>query len=347
MSESSTNIHCPPIPFGNRWIGPSFPVFVIAEIGINHEGDPDQCARLIEAAAHAGADAVKLQIVNADESYVPGTESHGLFKSAELHENDVIRLFNFAKQLGVELFATCGDLASFEWFNRLSPVAYKISSGLLTHTPLIESIAETGKTILMSTGMADDELIEQAMNTAKEAGAEHIGIFQCTSLYPAPPETLNLSAISYLEEKYQVPAGLSDHSLGTIAAPVAVAAGARMIEKHFSMDSSRPGYDHHISLSPDGFAELVRKIRDVEKMLGSAEKILTESERPQIECFHRCIVARRNIPNNKIITKEDIGVMRVDPKDFGLSPYFYKEILGKTAKRDIMRYTPLKEKDYQ
>lgn len=349
MSVSATNASspCSPIPFGRRHIGLAYPVFIIAEIGINHEGNPDVCREMIEKAIQSGADAIKLTIVKADESYIPASDSFKIFKQAELPESDIEKLFILSRKLGVELFATCGDLTSFEFFSTLSPVAYKISSGLLTHIPLIENTARTGQTMLMSTGMAGDNIIQQAVDTARNSGAAHIGLFQCTSLYPAAPDTLNLSSISILEREYEMPAGFSDHSKGTFAASLAVAAGARMIEKHFSLDSKRSGFDHHISLEPEAFAKMVEQIRQAERIMGSAKARPDNAEAMGGKALYRFIVAKRDIAKHSVIVEEDIGVMRVQPGEGGLPPAYYEKLVGKKAKRNIKRYSLINEKDFR
>ena len=279
MSESIATI-----PFGSRLIGPGEPVVVIAEIGINHEGDIETCARMIEAAAGADADAVKLQTIDADANYVGGTESHGVFNAASLTREETARMLTLARANGLEAFTTAGDTATLEWVTQLNPAAHKISSGLLTHLPLIRVAARTGRTLLMSTGMAEPADIDAAAAAAREAGAQAIGLFQCTSLYPAPPEAINLASIQWLAARYGVPVGFSDHSVGCEAAALSVTAGARMIEKHFTLDPSTPGYDHHISLDPQGFAAMVQRVRAAEAMLGVPEKRLTRDERDNARC---------------------------------------------------------------
>jgi len=334
------------IPFGTRRIGPGLPVVVIAEIGVNHEGDAELCLRMVEAAARSGADAVKLQTVKADECYVPGTESHAIFSRAELAEADTARVFALARELGTEPFTTCGDLASVDFVQTLGPAAWKISSGLLTHLPLIRRLAATGQTLLLSTGMAGLASVDRAVAVAREAGAEHLGVFQCTSIYPAPPESLNLRAIRTLERRYGIPAGLSDHSEGVEAAPLAVAAGACMIEKHFSLDPSRPGFDHRLSLDPAGFARMVAAVRRAEGMLGSGDKVLAGAEQENAARFHRCLVARRDVVAGATLAAEDLAVMRVAPEaGRGLPPEALDQVPGRRAARDIRRFEPIFAKD--
>ena len=338
-------INISPIPFGSRFIGPGFPVLVIAEIGINHEGSTDKCLRMVDAAAEAGADSVKLQIVKAEESYVPGTESHDLFKRAELPHHHIERIFKHAGDLGLEMFATCGDLFSFRLVERLNPAAYKISSGLLTHIPLIESISKTGKTVLMSTGRAAETHIDEAVEAVRHAGGRHVGLFQCTSLYPAPSDSLNLSAIRYFEKKYGVPVGFSDHSLGTLAAMLSVAAGACMIEKHFSLDPGAPGFDHPISLGPAEFREMVEQVRRAQEIMGSAEKRIAPVSLQDSVQLHRFLVAACSLKRGAVLEAEHVAIMRTMTGDRGLPPSALRSVCGRRIRRDIKQYSPITKED--
>jgi sialic acid synthase SpsE len=214
------------IPFGNRKIGDGEPVLVIAEIGINHEGSAETCARMIEAAAAAGADSIKLQTIDADANYVRGTESHRLFSSCGLSREETANMFRLTRDLGMEPFTTVGDLKSLEWIERLDPAGHKISSGLLTTHPIVARAAQTGRTLIISTGLAEIADVEEAVAVARKSGPSPIALLQCTSLYPAPFDSLNLAAIRELAARFSVVAGFSDHSLGVEAAPLAVAAGA-------------------------------------------------------------------------------------------------------------------------
>lgn len=323
--------------FGARRIGQGEPVVVIAEIGVNHEGDVGACARMIEEAARAGADSIKLQTIDADENYVRGTESHSLFSACALSREETAAMFELSRRLGMEPFTTAGDPATLDWVTNLRPAAHKISSGLLTNHPAVRYAARTGLPLLMSTGMAEAGDIDAAVAAAQEAGAEGIGLFQCTSIYPAAPELLNLSAIRWLEQRYGAPAGFSDHSVGVEAAALAVAAGARMIEKHFTLDRSRPSYDHRLSLEPGDFAEMVRRVREAEAMLGRPEKRLTEEERAKARLYHRILVARRQISAGERLDANNVGLKRPLPGTAGLPPSRFDEVLGRSARRTLAR----------
>jgi len=338
MSEGAEIL---PLRFGGRQIGPGCPVVVIAEIGINHEGDAEACARMIEAAARAGADAVKLQTIDADENYVRGTASHAVFGGAGLSPEETARMFDLARGRGLEVFTTAGDFPTVDWVDALGPAGHKISSGLLTNLPLIRHAAAKGRPLLMSTGMAQHGDIDAAVAGAREGGAAGVALFQCTSLYPAPPETLNLAVIAWLERRYAAPAGLSDHSLGTEAAALAVAAGAHLIEKHLSLDPSRPGYDHAVSLDPEGFAEMVRRVRGAEVMMGEAEKHLSAAEGESAARFHRCLVARRDIAAGEAFSARNLGLKRPLPGTTGLAPRHYEALIGRQAARALKADEPV------
>ena len=323
------------LPFGAKKIGPGHPTVIIAEIGINHEGKVEVCARMIEEAAAAHADAIKLQTIDADENYVPGTESHMMFRGSGLDREETAAMFALARRLGMEPLTTAADFATVDWIDALAPAAHKVSSGMLTNSPIVRHIARTGRTMLMSTGMADTEDIERAVAAARAGGAESLALLQCTSLYPCDNEHLNLAAIAWLQRRFRVPAGLSDHTAGTDAAAFAVAAGAHLIEKHFTLDSCRLGFDHRLSLDPRAFAEMVRKVRLAETMLGSPEKRLSQSEKLAARRNHRILVARRAIVRGGVFDRTNVALRRPLPDTLGLPPWRYDDILGLRAARDL------------
>lgn len=326
------------IPFGRRRIGADAPVVVIAEIGINHEGDEAACGRLIESAANAGADAIKLQTVDADRSYAPDTPSHALFARAALSREATARMFAFARGLGIEAFTTAGDPETLAWVDRLDPAAHKISSGLLTHLPLLGAAAKTGRSVLVSTGMAELSDIDEAVGAL--AGAP-LALFQCTSLYPAPPAAINLAAMSALADRYRVPVGLSDHSLGVEGPAFAAAAGARMIEKHFTLDPSRPSFDHQLSLGPAEFARAVELVRLAEAMRGDGAKRLMPGEAETRARARRSIVAIRPIVRGEKIDPSAVAILRTLPGRAGLPPRSLSEVTSSFAARDLSPFEPV------
>lgn len=331
----------PALAFGGRMVGAGHPVVVIAEIGINHEGSVETCARMIEAAAAAGADAIKLQTIDPDENYVVGTESHELFSRAVLSREDTAAMFRLSRDLGMEPFTTAGDRPTIDWVDRLNPAAHKISSGLLTNVPIVRYAARTSRMLVMSTGMAETSDIDEAVATAKGAGTSGICILQCTSIYPCDDVNLNLATIGWLADRYECASGFSDHSLGDLAATLSVAAGARMIEKHMTLDSSRAGYDHHLSLEPHGFAELVRRVRRAEQIMGTREKVLTDQERGAAARFHRILVARRDIKPGEVLDEDNVGTKRPLPGTSGMQPNQLEVVLGSVADRAFRKDEPI------
>jgi len=326
-------------------IGGSAPCFVIAEIGINHGGDEAVCTAMIEAAAKAGADAVKLQTVTPEESYHPETPSYRMFAESQLPEGALARLMAHADGLGIMLFSTPGDFSALAALRAVGVPAIKISSGLLTNTPLIRAAAETGKPLILSTGMAEMSEVETAIATAREGGCEAFAVLQCTSLYPAPTDSLNLRAMTALRDRFQVPVGFSDHHDGALACIAAVAAGASLIEKHFTLDRSAPGADHRISLQPDAFAAMMRDIRSVEAMLGSAAKAPDEAELLLREERHRRLVAARDLAAGETIRPDDVFLMRLPAQQSAIAAGRFGEVLGRTTKVPIARLAGLTEEN--
>jgi len=329
------------IKVGKRKIGNNQPVFVIAEIGINHEGNIKRCAQMIKAAADAGVDAVKLQTIDADANYVKNSESYKIFKGAELNVDETKKMFQLAKSFGVEIFTTVGDFDTLNWVNELEPCAWKISSGLITHIPLIEKMAKFNRPILISTGMSDLNEIKYAVNASIESGKNQIGIFQCTSIYPVNLENIYLSRIGELKRIFNVPIGFSDHSLGSDAAFLSVGAGASMIEKHFTFDKGRKGYDHAISMNKKEMKELVNKVRLAEIMVGNRNVRLEEFQKGKRETYLRCIVAKKNIQKGDFLTEENITIKRPKPGQRGLEPKNYNSIINNKADCDIPIDSPI------
>ena len=302
--------------------------YIIAEIGINHEGDIDICKEMIRASARCGVDAVKLQTINADANYVKGTESYNIFKVSELTREETREAFKFSQGLGLDIFTTAGDVETIDWVDQLNPSHWKVSSGLLTHTPIIEYLASLKRPLLISTGMASQEDIDLAIKSAKLAGNNDISLFQCTSVYPTPVEEINLSTINWLKDKYQCPVGFSDHSLGDDAVFLSIAAGATLIEKHFSLDFSRKGFDHGISLDKKGLKKMVDRVRLAEIMMGIGEKAISKTIDETRGKFLRYIVATQPITIGEKFTNENIGVKRTFPGCIGIEPRRIHEILG-------------------
>lgn len=330
---------------GTRFVGRGAPCFVIAEVGINHGGSEEVAAEMVRAAAAAGADAVKLQTGDADESYAPGTASHAEFKGKELSPEAHVRLRGIAEGLGIVLFSTPADFPSLELCVEAGLPAIKVSSGLLTNTPLLRRCAAAGRPLVVSTGMAGIAEIDAAVETVRESGCEDFALLQCTSLYPAPADTLNLCAMDTLRARYGHPVGYSDHHDGALAAVAATALGAELIEKHFTLDRRIPGADHALSLEPGDFARMVREIRAVEAMRGDGTKQPTREELRLKEERHRCLHTRYDLEAGAVLTEDGIALMRPLPGDVGLPPSAFDEVIGKRLARAVPRARPITHDD--
>lgn len=315
--------------------------YIIAEIGINHEGKFEQCAKMIDAAAKIGVDAVKLQTIDADKNYVVGSESYKVFKESELSREETSKIFKLAKDSGLDILTTSGDIETIEWVEKLNPSSWKISSGLLTHIPIVRHLASLGRPVLISSGMASIEELDSAVEVVRATGNEKISIFQCTSLYPAPFESINLSVINKLKERYGYDIGFSDHTLGSDAAFLSVGAGATLIEKHFSLDPSQPGFDHRISLDVDEFRNMVGRVRLAEKMMGSPKKIVSESLSQVRDKFLRSVVAICPISKGDVFSNKNIGVRRTMPGHNGCEPKYFDSMIGAIAHRDFNVNDPI------
>lgn len=319
-----------------RKIGGDAPAFVVAEIGVNHDGSVDVAHELIAAAAEARADAVKLQILNPDRNYSPAHPSYAIYRQMDLGRDNYARLATYAKELGLAFFAT-PDTASLALVKELGMPLVKVSSGLLTDVNHLKVACSLGVPIVMSTGMSYLDAVMQAVECCRRHGRDEIAVLQCTSLYPSPPDTLNLRAIDTLAVATGAVVGFSDHSRGAVAAVAAIARGAKLIEKHITLDRSRPGPEHHVAADPREFAEFLLAIRSAEAMLGDGAKRPAPGESENAKLFRRCVVAMRDIAAGDRFTTENTGILRPSPGTRGLEPSHYEDVLDLVASQDIPR----------
>jgi N,N'-diacetyllegionaminate synthase len=312
--------------------------FVIAEIGINHLGNFELCKKLILSAAKSQADAVKLQTLDPDESYIKDTLSYKQFKNTQFTMEEMFKLKKIAKKKNLAFFSTPGDFSSLYQLVKLRVDAIKISSGLMTNTPLIKEAAKSGLPIIISLGMGKKNEIINAYEAAIDGGSKKISLLKCTSLYPAPPNTLNLNNISILKKMFNIPIGYSDHTLDDLAAVTSVSLGATILEKHFTIDKKLKGGDNKISMMPDDFSKMVSKIRLIEKMLGNSEIEPNKIEIPERNKRHRFIVAKRDILKNETINIENIAFKRIKkPSKVALLPINFKNVVNKKIKKKIKK----------
>lgn len=336
----------PVCQIGEQLVGVGHPCFIIAEIGVNHEGSLERCMEMVESAARAGANAIKLQTALPEDNYAPDTDAYRQYSAAFLSVEDTGKVFAGARGLGMAAFTTTG-LATLPAIEALRPDAYKVSSGTLSNHPLLEALCGMGRPVLISTGLSDLTEIDEAVRLARAAGADRLSVMQCTSLYPAPPESLNLASIRTLAERYGAIAGFSDHSAGIEASVLAVAAGANIVEKHYSFDSSREGWDHVVSLEEPELCRMVAAIRHAETCMGSADKPLSEAQRALVSQVRRYIVARHDIAAGEMITLGDLLFWRLQEAQDALPATEYKKVIQHRAARAICRYNPLSPLDFE
>lgn len=338
---------------GNRRIGEDNPVFIVAELSGNHLQKFDLAVETITAAKYAGADAIKLQTYTPDTLTINAENEYFIIRHNELWSGKTLyRLYSeaytpwewqpelkkIADKIGIILFSTPFDKTSVDFLEENVKVpAYKISSFEIVDIPLIEYVAKKGRPIIMSTGMASIEEINEAVEAARKAGANEIALLKCTSAYPALPEDMNLRTIPHLAETFQVVVGLSDHTLDTGIPIAAVALGASIIEKHFTLSRRSGGPDASFSLEPDEFKEMVEAIRVVEKALGEVYYGSTNQEERN-KVFRKSIFIVKDIKEGEVLTEEHVRSIR---PGYGLHPKYLKDIIGRKAKRDIKKGTPL------
>jgi N,N'-diacetyllegionaminate synthase len=337
-----------PIEIAGRIVGPGYPCFIIAEAGVNHNGKLNMAKQLVIAAARAGADAVKFQSFKAENvatRKAPKAEyqkqatgsaesQYEMIERLELSAANFAELARHAQKNGIIFLSTPFDKVSADLLDSLGVPAFKIASGELTNFPLIRYVAKKGKPVILSTGMSTLAEIDEALHVIQGEGIKDIILLHCVTAYPAKVEDVNLRAMETLRREFKLPVGLSDHTLGTTVPIAAVALGACVIEKHFTLDRSLPGPDHQASLEPDELKQMIKAIREVEKAMGDGSKMPTKEEKQIQKVARRSIVARVNIPKGTIITEAMLDIKRPGT---GIEPKNISSIVGKRAKRNIER----------
>jgi pseudaminic acid synthase len=333
------------LKINNREIATGYEPYVIAELSANHNGSLERAKLSIKAAKDSGAHAVKFQTYSADTMTIDcdrpdfvikgglwnGYKLYDLYREASTPFEWHKELFSYAAEIGIDCFSTPFDETAFELLEELKAPAYKIASFELTDLPLIKLVASSGKPLLMSTGMASEEEISEAVNTALNAGSNSILLFHCISSYPTDLKQSNLRKIVSLRKIFDVDVGLSDHTLGITAAITSVALGACAIEKHFTLSRSEKSPDSEFSIEPSELKALVEGTRDAWLSLGDASFTRPVTENSSL-AFRRSIYFVRNLKAGEIITRKDIR--RIRP-GFGLPPKFFEEIIGKRTKYDV------------
>jgi pseudaminic acid synthase len=337
---------------GNRRVGDGEPCYIVAELSANHKQSFERAVEIIQAASAAGADAIKLQTYTPDTLTIDCTREWFKIPDSSLWAGKTLydlygeaftpwewhpQLQDIALSLGLDFFSTPFDAAAVEFLEQLHVPAYKVASFEIVDPVLLETIAKTGKPVIMSTGMASLSEIEQAVSILRRYGSQNIALLKCTSAYPAPPTTVNLRTIPHLRVTFDTVVGLSDHTLGSGVAVGAVALGASVIEKHFTLSRSDGTLDAAFSMEPTEFAEMVRSVRQVEQALGHISYERSEEEKKNL-CFRRSLFVVRDVRAGERLTEENVRSIR---PGYGLPPSNLKEVVGKNAARDIERGTPL------
>lgn len=344
MSEASVSI-------AGRPIGPGEPPYIVAELSGNHNGRIERALKLIDAARAAGADAVKLQTYTADTITIdhdgPGFRLEGglwdgrrlyeLYQEAHTPWEWHRQLFAHARAIGIQIFSSPFDPTAVAFLDELAAPAFKIASFELVDIPLIELCAQTGKPLVMSTGLASPQEIAEAVEAAKRAGDGGVILLHCTSAYPAPASDMHLRTLQHLREQHGVVVGLSDHTLGVAASVAAVALGACFIEKHFTLDRAEGGVDSDFSLEPPELERLVKECRDAWEALGTVRYDEVPSEASNRHA-RRSLYVVADVPKGEALTPQNVRSIR---PGFGLPPKHLPEVLNRKASRDLKRGSPL------
>lgn len=337
------------IVIDGKRIGSEYKPYIIAELSANHNGDINNALKTIEEAAKCGADAIKIQSYTPDTMTIDcdkedfqvrgglwdGYSLYDLYKWAHTPFEWHAQLFAKAKEVGITLFSTPFDETALELLESLDAPAYKIASFELTDLPLIKRVAQTGKPMIMSTGMANLDEIEEAIVTARENGCDELVVLHCISAYPAPYEQANLATIPDLANRFDVISGLSDHTLGTVVSVTSIAFGACLIEKHFILDRNDKGADSAFSIEPHELTRLVEETDAAHKAIGVAGYERKPVENSSMK-FRRSLYFVKDIQAGEVISEKHIR--RIRP-GFGLAPKYLDDVIGKFAKEDIQRGT--------
>lgn len=340
------------IKIGNKSISENSPCLIIAEISANHRQDFDISVRTIKAAREAGADAVKLQTFTPDTITINSKKDFFKIKQGtlwdgrtlyELYEEAYMpwewqpKLKEIAKKENLLCFSSVFDKTAVDFLEEINVPAYKIASFEITDIPLIEYIASKGKPMIISTGIAEKEDIEEAINACKKQGNEQIILLKCTSAYPTPLEEVNLETIKDLERRFNVWTGVSDHTIGGTVPIASIALGAKIIEKHFILNKSLRGPDVEFSLSPEEFKKMIEDVRNTEKVLGKVSYELTEKMKKSRE-HSRSLFVVRDMKKDETINEENVRSIR---PGYGIHPKYLNEVIGKKVNKDIDKGTPL------
>jgi N-acetylneuraminate synthase/N,N'-diacetyllegionaminate synthase len=335
------------IKIGRQMVGPEQPTYIIAEAGVNHNGDVGRAKELIDLAAKAGADVVKFQTFFAEnivtrkadrakyqKANMPGVDETQwqMLKKLELDKKAFLQLRKYADSKGILFLSTPYDEDSIDLLFDIGVAAFKVSSAWITNLPFLRHMAKKGLPIIFSRGMSYQDEIEEAIKTLKEAGNDQLILLHCHFNYPTDFKDINLNMIKTIKNEFGLVTGFSDHTPGITAPIAAVALGADVIEKHFTLDKSLPGPDHKASLDPDELKAMIKGIREVEQALGTAKITVTENEAPMREVSRTSLVSTTDIKAGTMITKKMVAIKRPGT---GIRPRHFKDVIGRKTTEDI------------
>ena len=339
------------ININGRMVGDGHPAYIIAEMSANHAGSMERALELIHVAKESGADCVKIQTYTPDTMTIDcgneyfhigkgtweGENLYSLYRKAYTPWEWQAQLRDEAARVGIDFLSTAFDRTSVDFLEELGVRFYKIASFELVDIPLLEYIASRNKPVILSTGMGTIEEITEAVNAIYSTGNRQLALMKCSSAYPAKSEEMNLATIRDLRARFDIPVGLSDHSMGAFSAATAVAMGACIVEKHFCVSRAIENPDSVFSMEPDEFADMVRQVREVEKAMGTVSYGVTAQEESN-SCFRRSLFVVQDVAAGEKLTPDNIRSIR---PAYGLKPKYYRDVLGRTAKCDLRRGTPL------
>lgn len=339
------------VKIGNRYIGDGCPVYMIAEMSANHAGSIERAREIIHAAKESGADCIKVQTYTPDTLTIDCDNEYFQVQNGTWNGENLYRLYGKgympwewqgalkeeADRVGIDFLSTPFDTTSVDFLEGLGLEFYKIASFEMIDLPLIEYVASKGKPVIMSTGMATLEEIREAVETVYRTGNRQLILLRCSSVYPADPARMNLRTIRDMRERFQIPIGLSDHSMGALSAVTSVALGAAVIEKHFCISREIENPDASFSMTPEEYKTMVREVRAAESALGEVSYGVSSQEESSM-VFRRSIFAVKDIPAGEVLTEENTRIIR---PGYGLKPKYYRDILGMHTDRELKRGTPV------
>lgn len=331
----------------NKKLGKADRVFVIAEIGINHNGSVGVAKEMIKTAKNVGADAVKFQFIKADDFCSPDSEYHKLFKEIELNKGEFKELQDFAKSHGIIMFTACSQIEGLDFIENANFPLLKIGSPNITNIPLIKRMSKIPKPVILSTGMSTIEEVREAADIIKRKNPYPPILLHCISNYPAKFQEVNMKSVQTLDNEFPDSlVGFSDHTTDSRAAITAVTLGAKVIEKHFTLDKNMDGHDHWFSADPAEFKKLVIDIRRTEEALGSGKKSPTEGEKKMVKYGRRYLVATSGISSEEILRKDALSIKRIRSNEDTdienlIEPKYLDDVIGKRVKKDIETYEPI------